>query len=565
MDIQSSALNQLFVLYPVIIQGWISPVKPADLAHGGIPKSLYDGEPKGLECLIDPWAELQLQSLSWDMAVDDRVDLYVNNDPTPVTGKTVDPGEEQSRIRLYISHGRLLNGLNGIRYKVTRPGGNSAYSRDLNVLYYLRAPGDPAPQGMDLVIPPDVLGDGVSAARAAQGVEFGFTCSNLRDHSRIRFQIGDETVEWDITDASVPVTKKLFTDTFQRVGDSPHVPLDFVVFDQLGNFNRSSTKQIDVHLRRIDLSSAILREILSDNNDDPSKVDLVKLHGNPLSALIHLVDTIWKVGDFIKLAFTAELNDNVVATHELTTQITTVPNQFVWSIDNNKIIADSTVKVVYQQVRGGEVIASSIPASAQVVGALDPVRITSVKDLAGRDIFHGYETVARSVVLSGTAQVGANVEIYDGAQFRGSTVATDGRWEAPITELSLGEHRFSASYTRGSAEFWSIRVVELAPPRLLSIVSELGISYPSGTKIPFNYPDRKNLMFTISCQSLPYERRLYLKRPIAGYGSVMVPTGANRAIVKSGGTIDPGRIDWVIDDDAGIVSTPPYYYWNTFG
>ncbi|WP_192886594.1 hypothetical protein [Pseudomonas baetica] len=67
MDIQSAVLNQLFVLFPVIIQGWITPVRPAGIAHGGIPQVLYDGQSQGLPCLIDPWPELQLQS--WTMAV----------------------------------------------------------------------------------------------------------------------------------------------------------------------------------------------------------------------------------------------------------------------------------------------------------------------------------------------------------------------------------------------------------------------------------------------------------------------------------------------------------------
>ncbi|MFS2095996.1 hypothetical protein ACCC96_23595 [Pseudomonas sp. Pseusp11] len=367
MDIQSSVLNQLFELFPVIIQGWVSPVKPVGLAHGGIPKAIYDGQSRGLECLVEPWRELQLRS--WAMAVDDRVDLYVNDDLTPVDGKTIAPGEEQLRVRLYIPHGRLRNGVNRLHYKVVRPSGNgSEDSRDLNVLYYLRSPGEPAPAGLDLVIPPDVIKDGVSAARAAQGVEFGFTYSNRRAYDRIRFQLGDETIEREITDTSVPVIKKLFTDTFQKVGDNPNTLCDYVVIDQLGNSNRSPTKQIDVHLGRTNLSAAILREIPTENIDDPSTVDRAKLNGNPLSALIHLIDTIWKAGDSIKLVFTAELNGSVVATHEETSAVTQVPSQFVWSIPNSKIIANSAVKVVYQQIRGSTVIATSTPAIAQVIG-----------------------------------------------------------------------------------------------------------------------------------------------------------------------------------------------------
>ena len=95
MDIQSAVLNELFVLHPVIIQGWVTPVKPDGIAQGGIPKAIYDGKDKGLECLVDPWTELQLRS--WTMAADDRVDLYVNGDLVPGAGQTVKPGEETLR------------------------------------------------------------------------------------------------------------------------------------------------------------------------------------------------------------------------------------------------------------------------------------------------------------------------------------------------------------------------------------------------------------------------------------------------------------------------------------
>ncbi|AOE64529.1 hypothetical protein QZH45_08900 [Pseudomonas corrugata] len=266
MDIQSSTLDDLFELYPVIIPGWITPVKPAGIADGGIPKSLYDGQPQGLLCLIDPWTELKRQS--WTMAAYDRADLFVNDDPTPVAGKTVDPGEEQDRLPLYIPHGQLIHGVNRLHYKVTRPGENAAPSRDLHVLYHLRAPGEPAPTGLDLVIPPDVVNDGVSAERAAQGVEFGFDYSHRRDYDHIRLLLGNATVEWEITDSSIPVVKTLFTDTFQQAGDNPNTLAEFVVFDQLGNVNRSPTKRLDIHL-----GSALVLPTL-DSVQDANEVEI---------------------------------------------------------------------------------------------------------------------------------------------------------------------------------------------------------------------------------------------------------------------------------------------------
>ncbi|VVQ27610.1 Virginiamycin B lyase [Pseudomonas fluorescens] len=258
MDIQSAAFSELFVLFPVIIQGWVSPVKPADIADGGIPKALYDGQAQGLECLVDPWTELKLRS--WIMAADDRVDLYCNGDLVPGAGQTVNPGEETLRQRLYLPHGNLMQGVNRLHYVVTRVGGNSEPSRDLLVLYHLR-PVD----NLDLVIPADVLKDGVSAARAAQGVAFGFTYANRRAYDRIEFLLGDTQVRFDVPDGTAPITHTLFTDTFQKAGDNPSAVAEFYVVDQLGNRVKSPEKRLDIHLDRLDLQAPTVKGMTGTN------------------------------------------------------------------------------------------------------------------------------------------------------------------------------------------------------------------------------------------------------------------------------------------------------------
>lgn len=258
MDIQSSVLNELFELFPVIIPGWRVPVRPPGIADGGIPQSLYDGQSKGLECLIDPWIELQRQS--WTMAVDDRVELFINDDPTPVTGATVKPGEEALRQRLYVPHGYLRHGVNRLYYKVTRVGGNtSEESRDLLVLYHLRTP-----DNLDLVIPPDVINDGVSADRAAQGVEFRFTYNNRRPYDRIQLLMGDTQVTFDVPDGTAAITHTVFTDTFRAAGDNPSAVIQFFVVDQLGNRSESPEKRLDIHLDRLKLEKPSIKEATND-------------------------------------------------------------------------------------------------------------------------------------------------------------------------------------------------------------------------------------------------------------------------------------------------------------
>ncbi|MFW9269248.1 hypothetical protein ACLK1G_18900 [Pseudomonas sp. NR3] len=148
MNIPASALSHPFELFPVHIPGWVTPVLPANIAHGGIPKSIYDDQPRGLQCVINPLTELK--SGSWIMAAFDQVNLYVNGVRVSGAGLTIQPGDEAEFIALDLPHGQLREGVNTLHYRVTRLSGNFDDSISLDVLYHLRAPGEPAPQNMDL-------------------------------------------------------------------------------------------------------------------------------------------------------------------------------------------------------------------------------------------------------------------------------------------------------------------------------------------------------------------------------------------------------------------------------
>ena len=240
MDIQSSTLTEIFELLPVHVPGWVSPVKPPDRAKGGIPRTLYDGNPRGLQCVIDPWAELQRHNQSLEAY--DSVALYVNDDAKSVDGATVQPGDEQKRIALHVPHGHLRHGVNRLHYKVTRISGNVSPSRDLTVLYHLRAQAN-----LDLAIPPDVVTEGVNAERAAAGVTFGCSYTNAEAFDLVRLRIGNESFTQEVSDPSTPVTLTLYTADFEKIGDGL-VEADFIVADQLGNSRISATRTLSVSL-----------------------------------------------------------------------------------------------------------------------------------------------------------------------------------------------------------------------------------------------------------------------------------------------------------------------------
>lgn len=247
MDIQSSTLADFFELFPVFVPGWVSPVKPPALANGGIPRSLYDDKPTGLQVVIDPLSELQ--SRGQIMAAYDSVAVFFNDDATSVASTTIQPGDEQKRISLDAKKGKLKHGLNRIYYKVTRLSGNVETSRDLLVLYHLRAP-----DNLALVIPADVVANGVSAARAAQGVVFGFTYTTLQSYDEMSFHIGNETFTREVTDPPSPLTITLSTADFQKIGDG-NVKLEFVVTDQLGNSAISGVQTLNIHVSTLELQA----------------------------------------------------------------------------------------------------------------------------------------------------------------------------------------------------------------------------------------------------------------------------------------------------------------------
>jgi hypothetical protein len=246
MNIPASASNHPFALIPIHIPEGVVGLEPTGIADVGIPHFIYDKRPEGLLCVIDPLTELR--EGAGVMEAFDEVTLYVDDVLAPNASHTILPGKERERFGIYLIHGLLKEGVNKLHYRVTRVSGNANDSNPMKVLYHLRAPGAPAPLNMDLVIPPDVITNGVDADRAALGVAFGFTYSNRRAYDRIDFVMGNFTDPFEVPNDLLPVTRTLGTVEFTQAGDNPNTELVFTVWDQLNNFTRSSPKYLNIHL-----------------------------------------------------------------------------------------------------------------------------------------------------------------------------------------------------------------------------------------------------------------------------------------------------------------------------
>ncbi|MEO6676930.1 MAG: hypothetical protein ABIO21_06095 [Pseudomonas sp.] len=229
-----------------VIPGWVSPVQPPDLAHGGVSIRVAEQQStQGMQCVIDPWPDSVLAVL----AEGDTVTLHVNNDNLAVESKTIKLGEESERINLYVPVGTLRNGVNQLQYRVRRISNNHDESDPMDVLFYR-----PGPSALRLVLPPDVVRDGVSAARAAQGVVCECHYSTPHAFDTVRLTGNSATVSQSVAAGQTsPVLITLGLDFFREAGNNPAAPFYFTATDQLGNRGISQTVYIDIHLDRVDL------------------------------------------------------------------------------------------------------------------------------------------------------------------------------------------------------------------------------------------------------------------------------------------------------------------------
>ncbi|WP_213939429.1 hypothetical protein [Pseudomonas sp. dw_612] len=242
----TSNVSGALALDYLILPGWVQTVQPPGLAHGGVSiKVAEQDNARGLLCLIDPWPD----SVFAVLAVFDRVNLHLNGDTRPVDGKTIALGEENDRVALYVPVGALRDGVNQLHYEVIRVSGNRESSNALNVLFYR-----PGPTSLRLVLPADVVRDGVSAARAAQGVicECHYSTPHAYDTVRLTGNSATDS-RTVVAGQNSPILFTLYTDFFRRAGDNPAAPFFFVAEDQLGNRAQSATVNIDIHLDRVDL------------------------------------------------------------------------------------------------------------------------------------------------------------------------------------------------------------------------------------------------------------------------------------------------------------------------
>jgi hypothetical protein len=260
IDIQSDEVIEVLKLVPVFIPGWVTPVKPSGLAHGGVPRRLFTGTPESVRCVVDPWTELINRGVA-ALAEYDSVALFINDEATPVDSHTVEPGEENKRVALYAPKSKFVNGINTLHYVVERLGGNKEKSAILSVLYHLHAHAN-----LKLIIPSEVIASGITPELAQKGVTFEMRYTTKEPFDQVILKLGNATFTLDVADPSAPVSKTLYTADFKNFVDG-EIIANFEVTDQLGQFSESPNETVNIRLKE-KLPAPTLTNVLDANNKE---------------------------------------------------------------------------------------------------------------------------------------------------------------------------------------------------------------------------------------------------------------------------------------------------------
>ncbi|WP_095191871.1 hypothetical protein [Pseudomonas sp. Irchel 3E19] len=385
--------NTVLALYPPRAPEATTPIIGA---HYGVPKHVYDLKPMGLTIVVDPL-------LDGTVNAGDVIRLILNNASIEAT-KTIQPGEENAEHTLYLPKGLLLPDRdNTLVYSIARGSQNIGRSTPELTLWYNAkrpgnedlTPGDGAHSELRLILPQDVIDDGIDAERAKQGVQVCFAYPYCRAYDVIRLNCNGQDVVRTVTAAEAPATPSdeptticvmVGEDVFQRAGDNTKFVFSYTVLDQLLNgpdtdSPYSGRVEIDVHLKETRLVAPDLAEDPDDWSDDPKTISLAKLGSKDLTVLVHAFAPRWQPNDKIRVTYTATKPGAPVVSHTVEADVGRIPFTYKLMVPNAKVIAGSVARAKYELIRGGDIIATSNTAKATVTDAA-PIQLTPVVLLA---------------------------------------------------------------------------------------------------------------------------------------------------------------------------------------
>lgn len=464
-------------------------------ADCGIAKAFYDLRPNGATVIINP--VLAQQPL-------DTFSIHVNG------VMRVDSQQAQSTdgaVTLHIPKNLLRSDpgfVNELSYTVKRTtGAEETYEPPLTILYNAIRPGmedkngDEGHSELKFALPSDVLQDGIDADRAAQGVQINFSYPYCRPYDRIVLNCSGHDVEWEVhpdeapaTPTSLPtsIARLLEKNDLEKAGDHPQFSFTYTVYDQIGNgadLNSpwSAAIRVVVDLKGIRMAAPDVAEDPDDPHDAPDTIDLNKLGSKDLTIQVHVLERVWETGDTLRVRYTATPSSGGVVEHQVDEPVGRLPFVHRLMIPNAKVIGDSVVAALYEQVRGAVVIGTSKTARARVI--VKPV-ITAVKNSSGTDLTNGGTVSDNKLVLSGSALAGAVLQVFDdGAFIEDVQTAANYKWQSRLLPILIGHHRYTVKEKAGNqceSDPWLLERLALSIDRTQMKLAGFSVKVPQWPK-----------------------------------------------------------------------------------
>jgi hypothetical protein len=359
----------------------VTPAPPAGVPVEGLPQASFrevlrrDGSREGaVQAVVDPLLGGNYLNIA----------LYVQRPQDTqwqlIERKPVAPADQNDPVYFNVFQSLLNDGVHRFMYEVERTSGNSGPSTESWALYHRDLPGGNDVPGtgahpdLRISLPPE-LGNPpqIGKDEVDRGVPVTLSYPFKRaydlitcEFNRVRFtftvQPGEEGKPFVTT-----VTRSMF----EQAGSHLEFPFSFTAVDQANNPTHkrrwSNVIKANVNTERVTLTAPDLSENPDDPADDPETIDLGKVK-DFLYVLVHVFSPLWAANHTIRVTYTCTPETGLPVTHTVEMPVTRLPFTYKLQVPVAKVLKGGAVSVIYEQVQGGKVIATSLPAIAQVVG-----------------------------------------------------------------------------------------------------------------------------------------------------------------------------------------------------
>ncbi|WP_054055174.1 YncE family protein [Pseudomonas nunensis] len=317
------------------------------------------------------------------------IELILNGDS--LENRPIPDAERDDRTEFDLFQASLRDGSNNkVEYKVHRYGGNVGDSIPLWVLYSAHLPGGNDVPGNDdhpylqMSLPPE-LGNPAFIGKddIDQGVKLRITYPFCKKYDKCTVEMRRQRFDIALPPPGpdcmyeVTLTREMFE---QSGGSHPAFPFSYTIVDELNNatykFRWSAIITADVDMDVVTVPAPILREVLADGSDEPTKIDRQLLQGRPLLAVVVPSAPKFEAGDTVEGSYSATTSG---ATHPLTGTIKDDGfgrfDLCITEIPNDKVVLHDNVEAEYSLFRAGVKVGKSSVAKALVIDSTNPITL----------------------------------------------------------------------------------------------------------------------------------------------------------------------------------------------